>query len=139
MPVWVNNCRAVVADTVAPSRGSRYRQRRRRLDPCPGRAPCGNGPSFGHGRPFEHSQVDRVGIGVTHGQGSAADVARQPQRDVEVVFAELIKDPKGGADLRDTLVVAAEGEKRISTSLISALAYSAARSMPSGPERWSRP
>lgn len=67
---------------------------------------------------------------MAHGQSGAADVSRLAKRDGEVVFAELVEHPKGGADLADTFIVAAEGEKRISTLLIPARAYSAARSRP---------
>lgn len=66
---------------------------------------------------------------MTHGQSGTTDVAGLAQRDGEVVFTELVEHLKDGADFANTFVVATEGEKRISTSLIPAPAYSAARSM----------
>jgi len=67
---------------------------------------------------------------MTHGESSAANVARQPQRDGEVVFTEQIEYAERGPNLVNAFVVAPKGENRISTSLIPAAAYSAARSMP---------
>ena len=46
---------------------------------------------------------------MTHGQGGAADVARQSERDAEVVFAKLVEHPEGGSDFSNAFVVAAEG------------------------------
>lgn len=46
---------------------------------------------------------------MAHGQSGAADVSRLAERDGEVVLAELVEHPKGGADLADTFIVAAEG------------------------------
>ena len=55
---------------------------------------------------------------MTHGQSGTTDVAGLAQRDGEVVFTELVEHLKDGADFANTFVVATEGEKRISTSLI---------------------
>ena len=80
-----------------------------------------------------------TGVGIGGPMAKAAtDVAGLAQRDGEVVFTELVEHLKDGADFANTFVVATEGEKRISTSLIPAPDIPRPGRCQGGSRRWSR-
>jgi hypothetical protein len=56
-----------------------------------------------------------------------AYVPGQAESEVDAALTKLIKEAESLADLADTFVVAAEGERRTSMSWIPAPAYSAGR------------
>lgn len=56
-----------------------------------------------------------------------ADVPRQAESDVDTALTKLVKEAECLADLPDTFIVAAKGERRTSMAWIPAPAYSAGR------------